>query len=695
MIDLFSLLLLILTGLTILSMLLFDLQKFKFVYLGVIVLLGIGVYFHGMTYGVENPNYFDILLRSVGNTSQILRGIFQTPSISERINADVYFLVSAYAIHVIGFGYTYILIFAIFFKNLQLKMRFQSIKQQSHYLILTDSNLGQYVLDSLTDKKAVRVNIALTKKFSQEKTLLTDGVLKPGVTLYDVDARPLNEILPEKSKGKIIFFSLLLSESSTLALVEKLQSWMTRFPDLSLQVYVLFQSSETLKVLETLTQGHSKIHFFSYHQLVARQMLFDHPLTSLVPNLINQDLVTLQGKKVNYNIIGFGPTNREIYDHLLVTNQFPPVTFAKMFKLEQHPIHYGIYSEEGKEFISGQRFEKPKEDKKAHYLPYPTIASSTDFIATKLSGSDLIDQFQKQNIQTSHFNIFIIAGQTDIENLNIAYKVQEFVSKNRLQHRVKIFVQILNETLKEASSLFKHEYMIAFGFGKTTYAADQITEPVFKQLAQNIYHGLFENQSFDELSSFDQETYFFEAIAIRFKLNLMGLDLRISTRGLSADEFYKLYDPEMEGVYDQHDLRAKNYFDIQKYKRLGNHKRNLLARQEQLRFAAYKLYTGWKQRSLEDLTQKRVLVDERRREDSRITTFEGLLELHGILNEKLSFSFQEADYIYPLFHTMDHLYQFIESTDYRVVDITNDIKNATMEFEQLAIQDGLQSDIKN
>jgi hypothetical protein len=173
MIDLFSLLLLILTGLMIISMLIFDLQKFKFVYLGVIVLLGIGVYFHGMTYQVENPNYFDIVLRAVGNTSQILRGIFQTPSISGRINADVYFLISAYAIHIIGFGYTYILIFAIFFKNLSLSMRFASIKKHTHSLVLTDSNLGQYVLDSFVDDHAIRVNIAITKKLSQEKTFLS------------------------------------------------------------------------------------------------------------------------------------------------------------------------------------------------------------------------------------------------------------------------------------------------------------------------------------------------------------------------------------------------------------------------------------------------------------------------------------------------------------------------------------------
>ena len=695
MIDLFSLLLLILTGLMIISMLIFDLQKFKFVYLGVIVLLGIGVYFHGMTYQVENPNYFDIVLRAVGNTSQILRGIFQTPSISGRINADVYFLISAYAIHIIGFGYTYILIFAIFFKNLSLSMRFASIKKHTHSLVLTDSNLGQYVLDSFVDDHAIRVNIAITKKLSQEKTFLSNYPFKPGLNTFDVESQPLSDLLPHQSKGAITFYSLLQSESSTLTLVEKLQAWMIKHPDSHLHAYILVQSSETLKVLETLTHGQSRIHFFSYHQLVARQILFDYPLTSLVPNLINQDLVTLQGKKVNYNFIGFGPTNREIYDHLLVTNQFPPITVAKLFKVEQHPIQYCIFSDEGSEFISDQRFQKPKDDKKIHYFPYPTITSSTQFIHTKLSGSDLIEQFQKQSIQSSHFNIFIIAGQSDIDNLTIAYKVQEYITKNRLQYRVKLFVQVLNETIKEASSLFKNDYTIAFGFGKSMYSSTQITQPVFKQLAQNIHQGLFPDQRFDDLSSFEQETYFFEAIAIRFKLNLMGLDLRLSKRGLSAEEFYKLYDPEMEGVYDQKDLRAKNYSDIQKYKRMGNHKRNLLARQEQLRFSAYRLYTGWKQPSIEDVLAKQKLLDERKKEDVRITTFEGLLDLHTLLHEKLSLTFQAADYIYPLFHTMDHVYDLIASTDYVVVDITNDIKNATLQFEKLVVQDSVQSDIKH
>lgn len=694
MIDLFSLLLLLFTGLVIISMLVFDLQKFKFIYLGVIVLLGIGVYFHGMTYQVEQPNYVDILLRAVGNTSQILRGIFQTPSISGRINADIYFLISAYAIHILGFGYTYILIFAIFFKNLSLSMRFASIKKKSHILVLTDSSLGQFILDSLQTQRSVQVNIALTKKLNQDKIISTDYPYKPGLTTFDVETQPLDVILPKMSSNTITFFSILQSEAATLTLVEKLQAWIHLYPQLNIQGYILFQSSDTLKVLETLTQGQNRIHFFSYHQLVARQMLFDYPLTSLVPNLINQDLVTLQGKKVNYNLIGFGATNREIYDHLLVTNQFPPITVAKLFKVEQHPIQYCIYSDEGQEYVSNQRFEKPKDDKKNHYLPYPTIASSTNFIPTKLTGSDLLEQLQKQHIQSSHFNVFIVAGESDIENLTITYKIQEFVTKHKMTYRCKIFVQILNETIQTSSSLFKNDYTVAFGFGARVYSFEQITQPVFKQLAQNIYQGLYTNLRFDDLSSYEQESYFFEAIAIRFKLNLMGLDLKQSTRGLSEDEFYKLYDPEMEAVHDLKDLRAKNYADIQKYKRTGSHKRNLLARQEQLRFAAYRLYKGWKQPSLEELMERRLIIHERKKEDIRITTFEGLLELHTILHDKLSFSFQAADHIYPLFHTMDHLYELIQSTEYRVVDITHDIKNATLQFESLAVQDAIQSDIK-
>lgn len=696
--DFISLALLIATGAVILSMLVLDLQRYKFVYLGFIIALGVSLYFYGMIYNVENPNYLDLILKSFGNTSQFFRGVFPTASIMDRINNDFLFLISAYAIHVIGFGYTYILIFAIFFKNLSLRMKFNAQKGLPHHLVLGDSSLVTYIMESLEahykTQKSLRVNLALPKRLAQEKSIELQYAYKPGVSYFDVDVQPLRSVLQNNSKSEMTLISVYEQDALSLALVEKLAHALSVNPELKIQAYVLYHSPEILKVLETFTRSTNKIHFFSYHQLVARQMLLDYPLTSLVPNLINQDLVTLQGRKIHYNLIGFNETNQEIYKHLLITNQFPPLVLAKLIKIESKPISYHIFAEQGAEYVKQYQFEKPEEKKGISYLPFPSIISASRFFPTKLTGNDLYAQFKEAELKSGHFNAFIIATGSDIENLNLAYKTIEFVQKHRLQSRSKIFVQILNETYIASSSLFKYSIIVPFGIGEKTYAVENIKNPIFKLMAQNIYQSLNLSTPWNKLSNSEQETYFYEAIAIRFKLNLMGLDLQRSKQGLNQTQFYSLYDPEMDKTYNETQLRAKNYHDLDLYKKTGKNKRNLLARQEQLRFSAYRLISGYNPMAIETMVSSRKITDEANKEDIRLTTFEGLLNLQKILLEDLHFSFQDSDYVYPLFHTMDHLFDIIQGTGYAVVDISKDLTIASQEMEKIPLE-SVESDIKS
>ncbi len=146
--DFISLLLFIGTLGLIGAMLYLDLAKYKFHFFIGIIVLGVALYTYGLIGNGETLNTVDLVLKAFGNTTAILRGIFRTTEISNRINNDLLFLLSAYAIHVIGFGYTYILIFAVFFNNLALKMRFFFLQQRPHYLILADDDKITYLLKS-------------------------------------------------------------------------------------------------------------------------------------------------------------------------------------------------------------------------------------------------------------------------------------------------------------------------------------------------------------------------------------------------------------------------------------------------------------------------------------------------------------------------------------------------------------------
>ena len=101
--DIISILLFIGTLSLIAAMIFLDLAKYKFHFFVGIVVMGVAIYSYGLSFNGETLNSVDLILKAFGNTTAILRGIFRTTDISDRINNDVLFLMSAYAIHVIGF----------------------------------------------------------------------------------------------------------------------------------------------------------------------------------------------------------------------------------------------------------------------------------------------------------------------------------------------------------------------------------------------------------------------------------------------------------------------------------------------------------------------------------------------------------------------------------------------------------------
>jgi hypothetical protein len=322
--DIISFLLFIGTLSLIAAMIFLDLSKYKFHFFIGIVIMGVAIYSYGLSFNGETLNTIDLVLKAFGNTTAILRGIFRTADISNRINNDVLFLISAYAIHVIGFGYTYILIFAIFFKNLGLKMRFYLQSRKPHFLILGDDDKLTYLLKAF-DKDNQNagspisrrgVNIAVPKTYMASKELNTKYRFHPGVTTFDVGNQPMDQLVG-KGNQDVILISLLTKDRDVMTLVEKLNRHYQQYPTSQLKAFILYEDKQHLPVYESFSQEKHKMRFFSYHQLIAQQLILEYPLTSFLPKqLIDTEKATLNEVTIQYHLLGFGPTNLEIYRHL-------------------------------------------------------------------------------------------------------------------------------------------------------------------------------------------------------------------------------------------------------------------------------------------------------------------------------------------------------------------------------------------
>ena len=690
MMDTISIILFLGTLTLITAMIFLDLSKYKFHFFVGIVVMGVAIYSYGLSFNGETLNGVDLVLKAFGNTTAILRGIFQTAEISDRINNDVLFLISAYAIHVIGFGYTYILIFAIFFKNLGLKMRFLLQSRQPHFLILGDDEKLTYLLKSYerdfqktsSSKFHRRLNIAVPKTFLDAKELNTTYSFRPGVTTFDVSNQSVDTLVV-RGRQDVILVSLLTKDREVMALVEKLNRHYQLHPTSRLKAFILYEDKQHLPVYESFSQEKHKMRFFSYHQLIAQQLILEYPLTSFLPQqFIDTEKATLDDVTIQYHILGFGPTNLEIYRHLFVTNQFPPKA-SKFFGKEitnytKPTIEYNIYRDPTNSLISVPSFVTPMSSKK-DYLPAPPISVATKEIVTTFRDASFVAEFDKHLKKNDPYHVLIIAFDDDVINLRVLQQALAYLIEKRLEH-YHLFVQITNRDYVQTSQLFKQKNVIAFGFGDYGYSLNQITNPIFTKIASQIQSTLNPSVSFDSLVNEEKESLLYEAISLRFKLNLMGLDLAVQTRGLTEVNFLKRYDLDEQAVFHRTHPRAKNDADLNRYKPVAKKLRNLLARQEHLRWTANQITKGYIPMSKEEMLAANSYVDHHVKKDARLTSFEGLFDLHHYLVHHLSFNFSNADVVYPFFHTMDHLYDILKDTPFQVVDKIDEKNNQTVEL---------------
>ena len=163
-------------------------------------------------------------------------------------------------------------------------MRFFFLKSRPHYLILGDDEKVTYLLksfekESKKNRQSKAINVALPKALLAAKEINTKYSFKPGFTTFDVTNQRLESLLGSP-KQEATFVSLLTKDTDVMALVEKLNRYYQQNPNSKLKSYILYQDKQHLPIYESFSQEKQKLRFFSYHQLIAQQLVLEYPLTS-------------------------------------------------------------------------------------------------------------------------------------------------------------------------------------------------------------------------------------------------------------------------------------------------------------------------------------------------------------------------------------------------------------------------------
>jgi len=398
-------------------------------------------------------------------------------------------------------------------------------------------------------------------------------------------------INPEKANGHIT----LTEEQEEKIAKEKLDARI---------MYSFLERTEHFAFVENAL---GKVRFFNLHEIRARKFLWENPITKLIPShwvdTRKAKLKTggeggMKAYKIGNIFVGFGSTNRAILKTSIINDQLPNVNYnalvitkdAKKQEMQFRNSAAGLFDEieDGKIIKRGAEI-KPNPEGKI-YLESPSernniVFREADALSVELY-SLIIREIEgcparngEHAVPPCDYATVIIAlgdNRLSIETaLELRQKLYEadllFARDGNIEYnRVRLFVKIDEKTVLANERILNNDEdgnnckIEIFGADEEVLTEEYIINEKLDILARNIanrYEGNTElataANEWNTCTQFQRESCRYAAMAIRVKLNLLGLDLSESGSGESGktipdDEFHTRY-----GTNAAFDLRAE------------------------------------------------------------------------------------------------------------------------------------------
>lgn len=432
---------------------------------------------------------------------------------------------------------------------------------------------------------------------------------------------------------------------------------------------------------------------FNKYELIARSFVQKYPITKYIPRSFYNDNFSLKNKKsINVVFLGFGKINYQLFR--MFSMQFQ---FAEEFegKLRSKPVNYFVYDSENKrlhnEFFSRIKFEFDEVFKDCDF-PKPEKICNLEVSELDANSVDARKECYGL-VNDDSFTYFIVSLENDLEDASYARTLKRLFSDKAENFR--IFVRAKNTDGEKLNR--DNDSIIYFGEESKVYSHDSIVNDDLLDIAQrlNLLYNTILNppewlekikklppeeqfeglnkvlelpgnkdlmiEWWEKLPFIEQSSNLYHALNLPFKLNLMGLDMvkkeKAKTKGISSDEFYKLY---------KNEAKQKNYTDYSFY--FGLLPCNVLAFIEHSRWNALYVLYDYKQMKKKDMKPengKVVHKDIPNKRHACLTTYYGLDELVKFKFGKL---YPEED-IKAVSNTDERLYELGKIYAYDYMDL--------------------------
>lgn len=372
-------------------------------------------------------------------------------------------------------------------------------------------------------------------------------------------------------------------------------------------VYVFCKVENQSAFTEIVDKSQGHIGLLNRYEQIAFDFVREYPLTRFMTGeqidysngLIQEDA------DINVCLVGFGPTNRQIFLKTVSDSQF----FAKINgKLVHKKVHYYVYDKQeadndknlnqayfryGLEFYKEYKaYEKEMLEKDVkgqgdgwNYLPLPDYPADDwynpefnpemvknnahfkeHFYKTDINSPEFYEQLKKNIGNNNSYTYIIIAFGEDLENIDLAKKISARLKMWKKSQNTHIFVKVRSSALidndkdkdndKDNDKDKGADGIIKFGATEFVYDLNNIVDNPIRKLAylksftytRKGEDGIEERRQeavkkWMESGVEQQNSNFYCCLNLRTKLNLLGYDYEKGDDAKEAvlNEYYEKY----------------------------------------------------------------------------------------------------------------------------------------------------------
>lgn len=423
---------------------------------------------------------------------------------------------------------------------------------------------------------------------------------------------------------------------------------------------------------------------FTLYELMARKFIQENAFV-LPDGFLDKNCCLNKEKEINIVLLGFGHVNRALLKAMISNYQF--VGFENG-EFKERPINYYVYDRDGKVFKTDDLLHRLKLQMDKDEMKTGDEIERFNVICNIKDEEIDIDENEISSkirglINDNSYTMIFVSVSDDVENYSKCLKFVHML-KEKADTKFTIFCNMDEDT---ESVLYTSEKNIQFyGQKSKILTHDVIVNGSLLDLAkvcnEQYQKKRFMSIDWYQLSFMKRYSNLYAALNVRFKLNLMGLDI-VSKASEDDKKEAKLHYTKMYLIPTEEDTREKQ---LHSYMELNV--RNVLARVEHLRWCAFYFVNGFDTMKLSKIkydNNKGIYntKDEGiKKEHCCLTTYEGL----EIVNEYIILEgnkeghkqqWKEIETYRYDYTTMDNLYSYFDKNkDYQIVKIRAQTKDS-------------------